>query len=114
MVLLENESFLSELTKLFQKYRSSGSVYITMKRYDGRTKPKPRQEKLAANPIQPPAEYKCLLRAHAGPNKISTVINAKDVNRFQLIQRLGSNLQPHTWQCNVIATELPWQAQQIS
>ncbi|KAH7942479.1 hypothetical protein HPB49_024520 [Dermacentor silvarum] len=84
MVLLENESFLSELTKLFQKYRSSGSVYITMKRYDGKTKPKPRQEKLAANPIQPPAEYKCLLRAHAGPNKISTVINAKDVNRFQL------------------------------
>ncbi|KAH7972229.1 hypothetical protein HPB52_009764 [Rhipicephalus sanguineus] len=51
---------------------------------DGKTKPKPRPEKLAANPIQPPAEYKCLLRAHAGPNKISTVINAKDVNRFQL------------------------------
>uniref|UniRef100_A0A1E1XRV9 Signal recognition particle 14 kDa protein n=1 Tax=Amblyomma sculptum TaxID=1581419 RepID=A0A1E1XRV9_AMBSC len=84
MVLLENESFLSELTKLFQKYRTSGSVYITMKRYDGKTKPKPRPEKLTANPIQPPAEYKCLLRAHAGNNKISTVINAKDVNRFQL------------------------------
>lgn len=84
MVLLENESFLSELTKLFQKYRSSGSVYITMKRYDGHVKPKPRPEKLAANPIQPPAEYKCLLRAHAGSKKIATVINAKDVNRFQL------------------------------
>ncbi|KAG0421796.1 hypothetical protein HPB47_002335 [Ixodes persulcatus] len=52
--------------------------------YDGRVKPRPRAEKLAANPIQPPAEYKCLLRAHGGPKKISTVINAKDVNRFQL------------------------------
>ncbi|KAH8027069.1 hypothetical protein HPB51_002014 [Rhipicephalus microplus] len=68
--------FLSELTKLFQKNRSSGSIYITMKRYDGKTKPKPRPEKLAANPIQPPAEYKCLLRAHAGSNKISTVAYA--------------------------------------
>ncbi|CAN8031190.1 unnamed protein product, partial [Ixodes persulcatus] len=79
MVLLENEAFLSELTKLFQRYRSSGSVYITMKRYDGRVKPRPRAEKLAANPIQPPAEYKCLLRAHGGPKKISTVVSFRNL-----------------------------------
>ncbi|XP_064484350.1 signal recognition particle 14 kDa protein-like [Ornithodoros turicata] len=83
MVLLENDSFLCELTKLFQKYRTTGSVYVTMKRYDGKVKPKPRPERLASNPVQPPAEYKCLLRAHAGNKKISTVINAKDVNKFQ-------------------------------
>ncbi|GFR28132.1 hypothetical protein TNCT_94811, partial [Trichonephila clavata] len=32
MVLLENEAFLSELTRLFQKSRNAGSLYITMKR----------------------------------------------------------------------------------
>ncbi|GIY35859.1 signal recognition particle 14 kDa protein [Caerostris darwini] len=84
MVLLENESFLTELTRLFQKSRNSGSVYITMKRYDGRTKPKPRPSKLAANPLPPVSEYKCLIRAHLGNKKLSTIVNAKDVNKFQL------------------------------
>jgi len=36
------DHFLSELTKLFQQQRvkNSGSLSLTMKRYDGRTKPK--------------------------------------------------------------------------
>uniref|UniRef100_A0A7N9IC37 Signal recognition particle 14 kDa protein n=1 Tax=Macaca fascicularis TaxID=9541 RepID=A0A7N9IC37_MACFA len=32
MVLLESEQFLTELTRLFQKCRTSGSVYITLKK----------------------------------------------------------------------------------
>merc|ERR1711976_1106247 len=81
MVLLENEQFLSELTRLFQKGRTSGSISLTMKRYDGRTKPKPRE----GRPQPPePSEYKCLIRATLGKNKLSTVVLQKDVNKFQL------------------------------
>ncbi|KAK3094092.1 hypothetical protein FSP39_024062 [Pinctada imbricata] len=79
MVLLENDTFLSELTKLFQKGKSSGSLSLTMKRYDGRTKPEPRKGSLPE-----PHEYKCLVRATLGNKKISTVINQKDVNKFQM------------------------------
>ncbi|KAG8176253.1 hypothetical protein JTE90_021350 [Oedothorax gibbosus] len=84
MVLLENEAFLTELTRLFQKSRSSGTVSITMKRYDGRTKPKPRTSKSVESSLPPISEYKCLIRATLGNKKFSTVVNAKDVNKFQL------------------------------
>uniref|UniRef100_UPI00398F7C14 signal recognition particle 14 kDa protein n=1 Tax=Pristiophorus japonicus TaxID=55135 RepID=UPI00398F7C14 len=81
MVLLESDSFLTELTRLFQKCRSSGSIYLTMKKYDGRTKPVPRK----GNPDTfEPADNKCLLRATDGKKKISTVISSKEVNRFQM------------------------------
>lgn len=42
MVLLDNESFLREMTLLYQSTRNTGSVYLTMKKYDGRTKPRPK------------------------------------------------------------------------
>uniref|UniRef100_F6TGE8 Signal recognition particle 14 kDa protein n=1 Tax=Xenopus tropicalis TaxID=8364 RepID=F6TGE8_XENTR len=70
MVLLESEQFLTELTRLFQKCRTSGSVYITLKKYDGRTKPVPRKGQ--SDSVEP-AENKCLLRATDGKKKISTV-----------------------------------------
>ncbi|XP_014679151.1 PREDICTED: signal recognition particle 14 kDa protein-like isoform X2 [Priapulus caudatus] len=53
-----------------------------MKKYDGRTKPKPTTSK--QKHLQPPNEYKCLMRATLGNRKLSTIINAKDVNKFQL------------------------------
>lgn len=46
---------------------------------DGRTKPEPRKGNLPE-----PQEYKCLIRANLGNKKISTVINQKDVNKFQM------------------------------
>nr|4UE5_B Chain B, SRP14 [Canis lupus familiaris] len=61
-VLLESEQFLTELTRLFQKCRLSGSVFITLKKYDN----------------------KCLLRATDGKKKISTVVSSKEVNKFQM------------------------------
>uniref|UniRef100_A0A1D5RHB4 Signal recognition particle 14 kDa protein n=2 Tax=Macaca TaxID=9539 RepID=A0A1D5RHB4_MACMU len=70
MVLLESEQFLTELTRLFQKCRTSGSVYITLKKYDGRTKPIPKKGTVEGFE---PADNKCLLRATDGKKKISTV-----------------------------------------
>ncbi|KAI6068073.1 Signal recognition particle 14 kDa protein isoform X1 [Aix galericulata] len=62
--------FLTELTRLFQKCRTSGSVFITLKKYDGRTKPVPRKGHVESFE---PADNKCLLRATDGKKKISTV-----------------------------------------
>ncbi|TKC36221.1 signal recognition particle 14 kDa protein-like [Monodon monoceros] len=80
MVLLEREQFLTELTRLFQKRRLSGSVCITLKKYDGRTKPIPRKGSVEGFE---PSENKCLLRATDG-KKISTVVSSKEVNTFQM------------------------------
>lgn len=84
MAILEYDAFLSELTRMFQKSRTSGSLSITMKRYDGKTKPNPRPEKAPSRPPPPPSEYQCLIRAKLGNKKISTVVHAKDVNKFQM------------------------------
>uniref|UniRef100_A0A672K9A8 Signal recognition particle 14 kDa protein n=1 Tax=Sinocyclocheilus grahami TaxID=75366 RepID=A0A672K9A8_SINGR len=63
--------FLTELTRLFQKCRTTGSVVITLKKYDGRTKPVPRK----GHPeTYEPADNKCLFRASDGKTKISTVV----------------------------------------
>uniref|UniRef100_A0A5F8G6K8 Signal recognition particle 14 kDa protein n=1 Tax=Monodelphis domestica TaxID=13616 RepID=A0A5F8G6K8_MONDO len=82
MVLLESEQFLTELTRLFQKCRSSGSVFITLKKYDGRTKPIPRKGSVEGFE---PSDNKCLLRATDGKKKISTVVSSKEVNKFQMV-----------------------------
>ncbi|CAG9766543.1 unnamed protein product [Ceutorhynchus assimilis] len=81
MVLLENETFLSELTRLFQKARLDGSVTMTFKRYDGRTRPIPREDK---PPLPEATEHMCLVRAKFRSKKIATVIHQKDVNKFQV------------------------------
>ncbi|XP_046509709.1 signal recognition particle 14 kDa protein isoform X2 [Equus quagga] len=83
MVLLESEQFLTELTRLFQKCRLSGSVFITLKKYDGRTKPIPRKGSVEGFE---PSDNKCLLRATDGKKKISTVVSSKEVNKFQMTQ----------------------------
>ncbi|XP_028143105.1 signal recognition particle 14 kDa protein [Diabrotica virgifera virgifera] len=81
MVLLENDTFLLELTKLFQKSRLDGSVTMTFKRYNGRNRPNPRPGK---PPIPEPQEHFCLVRAKSRSKKIATVIHQRDVNKFQV------------------------------
>ncbi|KAK5648261.1 hypothetical protein RI129_003153 [Pyrocoelia pectoralis] len=81
MVLLENDLFLSELTKFFQKARLSGSVSMTFKRYDGRTRPIPREGR---PPLPEPQEHMCLIRAKLKTKKIATVVHQKDINKFQV------------------------------
>lgn len=86
MVLLENEQFLSELTKFYEKAKTSGTVLTSMKRYDGRTKPNPRpgSKRAAAEANTGDSiDYKCLIRASMGSRKIRTVVNNKDMNKFQ-------------------------------
>ncbi|VDN38827.1 unnamed protein product [Gongylonema pulchrum] len=85
MTLLDNDHFLAELSKLFQKARLSGprAITITLSRAvadDGRTKPYPRNETQQALK----GEDLCLFRAKLGNKKISTVVHAKEVNKFQL------------------------------
>ncbi|XP_033217898.1 signal recognition particle 14 kDa protein [Belonocnema kinseyi] len=80
MVLLENDAFLVELTRLFEKSRLSGAVSLTIKRFNGHNKPVPRKGR---PPLPTPTEYLCLVRASLRSKKISTVIHSKDVNKFQ-------------------------------
>lgn len=83
MVLLENEQFLSELTKFYEKAKTNGTVLTSMKRYDGRVKPNPRPGSKRAKAHTEPSEYMCLIRASMGSKKIRTVVHAKDMNKFQ-------------------------------
>ena len=99
-MLLKNDGFLLELTKLFQQQRlkTSGSLSLTMKRYDGRNKPpakltkkqrleqkkSPSSSTATATSTHESVEYKCLVRAVYGSKKLSTIVSAKDINSFQL------------------------------
>ncbi|KAJ7373190.1 RNA-binding signal recognition particle subunit srp14 [Desmophyllum pertusum] len=79
MVLLDNDGFLTQLTHLLQKTRTSGSVNITMKRYHGQTRPKPKPrgakklQKLTM--VEQEGESRCLFRATNGKKKLSTVVS---------------------------------------
>lgn len=84
MVLLENDQFMTELTRFYQKAKGAGTVVVTMKRYDGRTKPVSRNAKKSQPVPAEPMDYKCLIRASMGSKKLSTVISHKDLNKFQL------------------------------
>ncbi|CAD5233119.1 unnamed protein product [Bursaphelenchus xylophilus] len=103
MTLLEQHIFLNNLEKYFLKSRQGGpsAVRLTIKPYDGRTRPEPRSEekkqKLGKKARktqkrkraeEPPKEDLCLVRAKVGSEHISTVLRAKEVNRFH-IQYMG-------------------------
>lgn len=93
MLYTNYDSFLSELSKLFEQGRLKGkSVWITLKRYDGRTTRNPRKPNdKPKKPVKSapkggdmkPSEYKCLIRAKLGNKRISAAIGLKDMNRFQ-------------------------------
>ncbi|RDD42622.1 Signal recognition particle 14 kDa protein [Trichoplax sp. H2] len=81
MVLLKSyDSFLSELTKLFEETRNKNSLFVTIKRYDGRTKPK----SCKGDKNESTGDNKCLIRATNGKRKVSYVIVSKELNKFQL------------------------------
>nr|CAH8819382.1 unnamed protein product [Trichobilharzia regenti] len=80
-MLLDNDTFLTSLHKFFNQSKSSGSLYITMKRYDGRVKPIPKRSQKAKD-AHVASENSCLIRATLGNQKISTVVHQKDMNRF--------------------------------
>ena len=90
MVLLDSDTFLTELGKLFSKHRNTGAVVITLKKYNGQTKPKPKPRKVKAGKKEgekeqiQPDEHLCLIRAKTGNKKISTTISSKKVTKFQI------------------------------
>ncbi|CAJ0932650.1 unnamed protein product, partial [Mesorhabditis belari] len=77
-MLLTNNQFISELGKLFMTSRMEGqsqSIRITIKPYDGRKKPVPKNGDFGdMNQV--------IFRARVGSKKISTAINQKEVNNF--------------------------------
>ncbi|KAG8462081.1 hypothetical protein KFE25_011531 [Diacronema lutheri] len=82
-MLLEQDSFLNQLIKLFDRSRDKGSVFITMKRHTGTLSRKSRkaqadEEKASGESL----ESKVLVRAVAGKAKFSTLVPAKDHARF--------------------------------
>ena len=105
-MLLDGDHFISKLTLMFDKSRTNGHVQITMKRYDGRSKPIPKsnaKKNCKGNKIHEKGskstndlksksdstsnesgEYMCLIRAVCRKEKISCVVHARDVNRFQI------------------------------
>eukprot|EP01121_Diplochlamys_sp_Union-15-3_P013145 TRINITY_DN4043_c0_g1_i1.p1 TRINITY_DN4043_c0_g1~~TRINITY_DN4043_c0_g1_i1.p1 ORF type:complete len:105 (-),score=22.20 TRINITY_DN4043_c0_g1_i1:41-355(-) len=80
-MLLDNDAFLTALTKLFDSTKQTGTVYVTFK-----TITHTEVKKKTKNKVE---EQQCLVRATDGKSgnkktKISTLLRAKDVNRFQM------------------------------
>ncbi|KAJ3196182.1 RNA-binding signal recognition particle subunit srp14 [Irineochytrium annulatum] len=81
-MLLSREKFLAELSTQFENSKEQGTVYITYKRHSFKTK----AERVGLGDAQPDpstAEYPCIVRSVCGKSKISTLIEAKDTERFQ-------------------------------
>ena len=81
MVLLENDRFLTELTKMYERNRESGSVWVTIKRSMLKRLPKrnqlPPPERVFTDP-----EWVRLVRASDGKKKISTTVDTKAAEKF--------------------------------
>ncbi|XP_026383158.1 signal recognition particle 14 kDa protein-like [Papaver somniferum] len=77
MVLLQPDPFLNELTAMYGRSTENGSVWVTFKRSSMKSKAK--RNKLGADAL----EFRCLVRATDGKKTISTLISAKDQQKFQ-------------------------------
>jgi len=85
MVQLDENRFLTELGRMYERHKSSGSVWVTMKCSNGKPRSRTRE--------YPREEYKCLVRAVAGkagkggkPGKkkeIATMVGTVQFPKFQ-------------------------------
>ena len=87
MVLLENDAFLNELTKLFERTRNSGSVSSTMKIVkEGVNKPLPKGTKKPTPTLEEiraeGSGYGVLVRATDGKRKVSTFVKKDKAAKF--------------------------------
>mmetsp|Transcript_29241 Transcript_29241/g.66269 ORF Transcript_29241/g.66269 Transcript_29241/m.66269 type:complete len:131 (-) Transcript_29241:116-508(-) len=93
---LEETAFLARLADLYDANRSSGTVYVQMKRFQGRLASVRRKRFKRQVEAAKGQEPQCLVRARSNTkkvSKISCVIDAKDTVRFQLA--LGNVLRLH-------------------
>ncbi|KAM3217674.1 signal recognition particle 14 kDa protein [Capsicum annuum] len=79
MVRLQPDPFLNELTSMFERTTEHGSVWVTLKHSSDKSKAQRNKMKTAGENI----EFKCLIRATDGKKNISTMVGAKDHQRFQ-------------------------------
>eukprot|EP00927_Polykrikos_kofoidii_P015134 TRINITY_DN16714_c0_g1_i1.p1 TRINITY_DN16714_c0_g1~~TRINITY_DN16714_c0_g1_i1.p1 ORF type:complete len:169 (-),score=50.17 TRINITY_DN16714_c0_g1_i1:164-670(-) len=88
MVFLDEATFLVRLVDLFELCREKGSVWVGMKRYSGDAAARKKRKPEEFAQIIASEEARCLVRARcslkAASKRISTVVNAKDLVRFQL------------------------------
>ena len=109
MTLLDNDAFLTNLTRILEKSRGKGSVQITMKRCAPLPALAPPNSAVARSSATPltrhadagkegknnnevdPADCKCLIRAIGNKKKISAMVSAKDYQKF--MQSYGNILK---------------------
>jgi len=100
MVYLDNDSFLNELVRMFSqsKVKGNGTVYVTMKKFDGtktpsnpstsgkavKTKASDKKKKSQKATEESAPVHACLIRAKLQSRKLTTLVAGKDVNKFQL------------------------------
>ena len=75
MVLLDPDAFLTQFTRILEKSRAKGTIYVTLKRYAGK-------EGKNVDAVDP-ADCRCLVRAVGAKQKISAMLAPKDYRRFQ-------------------------------
>ncbi|KAI5678292.1 hypothetical protein M9H77_09242 [Catharanthus roseus] len=79
MVRLQPDPFLNELTSMFERTTEKGSVWVTLKHSSDKSKVARNKMKKSGEKI----EFRCLIRATDGKKTISTMVGAKDHQRFQ-------------------------------
>ncbi|KAM7460914.1 hypothetical protein LguiA_029035 [Lonicera macranthoides] len=79
MVRLQPDPFLNELTSMFERTTEKGSVWVTLKHSSDKSKVQRNKMATAGEEI----EYRCLVRATDGKKNISTLVGAKDHQKFQ-------------------------------
>ncbi len=86
-MLMENDAFLTELTKLFERTRERGTVTCVMKIVkEGQNKPTPKGEKRPEPTLEevraPGSGYGVLVRATDGKRKVSTFVKPEKAAKF--------------------------------
>ncbi|KAK4798394.1 hypothetical protein SAY86_030720 [Trapa natans] len=81
MVLLQLDTFLNELTSMFEKSTEKGSIWVTLKQDVASLKSKAQRNKMRT--VGSSIKYRCLVRATDGKKTISTSVGTKDHQRFQ-------------------------------
>ena len=80
MVLLDNDQFLTEMTKLYQRNRLKGSVWTTMKSSLCLNRPKRNAPVLSKE--EEKEKRCCLVRCSDGKRKISTRVFSQKAEKF--------------------------------
>ncbi|KAL2912709.1 RNA-binding signal recognition particle subunit srp14 [Polyrhizophydium stewartii] len=83
MPLLSNDQFLARLGELFEKSKTTGTVYITMKRYAYPLVKRSKANQDARAELESPdTQFPSIMRACIGKHKISTLVEPDQLIAF--------------------------------